>query len=91
MISSKTPPETDDSEEFKSILQTGHRFLCNLGSTRILKKELQNVALMKGTKKLGENEDWEACVSTLQICHLFGRNLVQRDFYRKGFKLSIWW
>ena len=29
---------------------------------------------MKGTKKLGENEDWEACDSTLQIGHLFGRN-----------------
>ena len=27
---------------------------------------------MKGTKKLGENEDWEACDSTLQISHLFG-------------------
>ena len=29
---------------------------------------------MKNTKKLGEYEDCEACDSTLQICHLFGRN-----------------
>ena len=35
---------------------------------------------MKGTKKLGENEDWEACESTLQIGHLFGANGDQRVF-----------
>ena len=29
---------------------------------------------MKGTKKLGKYEDWEAYDSTLQIGHLFGRN-----------------
>ena len=29
---------------------------------------------MKDTKKLGENKDWEACKSTLQIGHLFGPN-----------------
>ena len=43
---------------------------------------------MKGTKKLGENEDVQACDSTLQIGHLFGGNGVQRDFYRKGSKLT---
>ena len=29
---------------------------------------------MKGSKKLGQYEDWEACESILQIGHLFGRN-----------------
>ena len=38
---------------------------------------------MKGTKKLIENKDWEACDSTLQIGHVFGRNGVQQDFYPK--------
>ena len=42
-------------------------------------------------QKLGEYEDWEACESSLQIGHLFGRNRVQRDFYRKGSKLTLWW
>ena len=46
---------------------------------------------MKGTKKLGENEEWEACDSTLQIGHLFGRNGDQRDFYRKASNLTLWW
>ena len=46
---------------------------------------------MKGTKKLGEKEDWEACDSTLQIGHLFGRNRDQRDFYRKASNLTLWW
>ena len=46
---------------------------------------------MKGTTKLGENEDWEACDSTLQIGHLFGRNGVQPDFYSKGSTLTLWW
>ena len=46
---------------------------------------------MKGTKKLGENEDWEACESTLQIGHLFGPNGDQQDFYRKGSKLTLSW
>ena len=31
----------------------------------------RKVGLMKTTKKLGENEDWEACESTLQISHIF--------------------
>ena len=31
---------------------------------------------MKGTKKLRKYKDWEACDSTLQIGHLFGRNEV---------------
>ena len=46
---------------------------------------------MKITKKLGENEDWEACDSTLQIRNLFEQNGDQRDFYRKASKLTIWW
>ena len=29
IISSKTLPENDDSAAFDSILQIGHRFLCN--------------------------------------------------------------
>ena len=32
------------------------------------------MGLMKGTKKLGENEDWEACDITSQIKNLSGRN-----------------
>ena len=46
---------------------------------------------MKDTKKLGENEDWEACESTLQIGQIFGANGDQRDFYRKASKLTPWW
>ena len=49
------------------------------------------MALMKGTKKLGENEDWEACESTLQIGHIFSPNGVLRDYYEKGSKLTLWW
>ena len=30
------------------------------------------MAFMKGTKKIGENEDGEACESTLQIRHFLG-------------------
>ena len=45
---------------------------------------------MKGTKKLGENEDWEACESTSQIGHLFGANGDPRDFYRKASILTPW-
>ena len=45
---------------------------------------------MKGTTKLGENEDWELFDSTLQICHLFGRNMNEGDFYRKRSKLTLW-
>ena len=37
---------------------------------------------MKGTKKLGEYEDWEASDSTLQTGYLFGPNGVQQDIYR---------
>ena len=44
---------------------------------------------LKGTKKLGENEVSESRDSTLQIGRLFGRNRVQRDFYRKGYKLTL--
>ena len=44
---------------------------------------------MKGTKKLSENEDIEACESSLQISHLFGPNGDQQDFYRKGSKLAL--
>ena len=45
---------------------------------------------MKGTKKLGECEDLEACDSTLKKIGLrFGPNAVQRDFYRKGSKLTL--
>ena len=44
---------------------------------------------MKGKKILCENEDLEARDSTLQIGHLFGRNGVQRDSYRKGSKLTL--
>ena len=47
--------------------------------------------MMESTKKLGKNEDWEASDSTFQIGHLFGRNGVQHDFYRKGYKLTLWW
>ena len=54
------------------------------------KKGCESV-LQKGTKKLGENEDSEPRDSTLQIGRLFGRNGGQRDFYRKGFKLTLWW
>ena len=54
------------------------------------KKACESV-LQKGTKKLGENEDSESRDSTLQIGRLFGRNGSQRDFYRKGFKLTLWW
>ena len=46
---------------------------------------------MKSTKPLGENKDWEAFDSTLQIGHAFGPNGDQRDFYRKGSKLTLWW
>ena len=46
---------------------------------------------MKGSKKLGEYEDWGACDSTLQIGHLFGRNGDQGDFYRNASKLTFWW
>ena len=46
---------------------------------------------MKSTKPLGENKDWGAFDSTLQIGHAFGPNGVQRDFYRKGSKLTLWW
>ena len=38
---------------------------------------------MKDTKKLSENEDWEACDSTLQIGDPFGRNGVHWDFNDK--------
>ena len=44
---------------------------------------------MKGINKLGENEDLEACESNLEIGHLFGRNGLQRDFYRKDSKLTL--
>ena len=44
---------------------------------------------MTATKKLGEYEDWEACDSTLQLGHPFGRIGDQEDFYRKGSKLSL--
>ena len=37
--------------------------------------------------RFGEYEG--ACDSTLQIGHLFGPNKDQRDFYRKGFKLTL--
>ena len=47
--------------------------------------------MMKGTKKQGDYEDWEACDITLQIGNLFGRNGDQRDFYRKASKLTFWW
>ena len=40
-------------------------------------------------QKLGECEDREACDSTLHIGHLFGPNGVQRDFCRKGSKLTL--
>ena len=39
---------------------------------------------MKGTKKLGETEDWDSCDITLQIENLSGRNGDQWDFYRKA-------
>ena len=44
---------------------------------------------MKDIKKLSEYEDCEACDSTLQYGNLFGRDGDQRDFYRKGFKLTL--
>ena len=44
---------------------------------------------MKGIRKLSQYEDGEACNSTLQYGHLFGRNGDQGDFYREGFKLKI--
>ena len=44
---------------------------------------------MKGIKKPSEYEDREACDSTLQYGHLFGHNGDQRDFYRKGSKLTL--
>ena len=34
-----------------------------------------NVGVMKGTKKIGENEDGEACDSTLQIPHADSRKM----------------
>ena len=45
---------------------------------------------MKGTKKLGEYEDWETSDSSLQIGYLFGPNGVQEDIYRKGSKWTLW-
>ena len=53
-----------------------------MGFHKNLKEKFQSVGFMKGTKKLGENKDWEACDSTFQIGNLFGRNEDQRDFYR---------
>ena len=44
---------------------------------------------MKGIKKPSEYEDREACDSTLQYGHLFGHKGDQRDFYRKGSKLTL--
>ena len=46
---------------------------------------------MKGTGELGEFEDWKACDTTLHIGHLFGPNVYQGDFNRKGSKLTLWW
>ena len=62
--------------------------------TRFNKKfkvRAQNVGLMKGTRKLREYEDWDACDSTWQTSHLFGGNRVQGDFYREGPKSTLWW
>ena len=62
-----------------------------MGFNKNFKVRVPIVGLMKGTKKLGEYENWEACDSTLQIGNLFGRNGDQRDFYRKASKLTFWW
>ena len=44
---------------------------------------------MKGTGELGEFEDWKACDSTFDIGSLFGPNVDQGDFYRKGSKSTL--
>ena len=86
MISSKTLPENDDSQAFDSILI----ILFVMDFNKNFKVRVQNVLLMKSTKKLGECEDYEACDSTLQTGHVFGPNGVQQHFYRKGSKMTLW-
>ena len=62
-----------------------------MGFNKNFKVRVPKCRFDERNQKLGEYEDWEACESSLQIGHLFGRNRVQRDFYRKGSKLTLWW
>ena len=43
---------------------------------------------MKGTKKLGENKDWQAFDSTLQISHLFGEFIFLSRVEGRGFHVE---
>ena len=73
MISSKTLPENNDSEAFKSTLQIGHRFL------RWRSDDKQ--------EKQAKKDYFEASDSVLEIGYFLGSNRVQREFYGKSSKM----
>ena len=84
---------SDDQQQntLKTMIPKRLTVFCKLVIVSIVIGFNKNFKVTVQKCRFDENKDWGAFDSSLQIGHAFGPNGVQRDFYRKGSKLTLWW